>query len=131
MKNDSISSVARHDQLILQFGGAILEKVGTTNANYVSQRMRQLARLLLVLRARSHDKEDALGDYIDTSKFDALVEAVKELCEFDQESQLDIGIPSLALKLGHSIKRCAQVIKRSALRHILDENLTKRAKRIH
>ena len=46
MKNDSISFVARHDKVILQFGVAILEKVGRKNINYVSQRMRQLARLL-------------------------------------------------------------------------------------
>ena len=128
MKNDSISSVARHDEVILQFGAAILEKVGRKNANYVSQRMRQLARLLVILRARSHEKEAALKSYIDTSKFDDLIEAVKELCGFNQESRLDIGIPSLALKLGHSIKRCAQVVKCSALRS-KDENVIKKAKR--
>ena len=27
--------MARHDQVILQYGGAILEKVGKKNANYV------------------------------------------------------------------------------------------------
>ena len=41
---------------------------------------------------------------------------------------MDIGIPSLALKLGHSIKRCAQVVKCSALRS-KDENVINRAKR--
>jgi len=65
MKNDNISSVARHDQVILQFGAAILEKVGKKNANYVSQRMRQLARLLVILRARSHEEEATLESFID------------------------------------------------------------------
>jgi len=128
MKNDNISFVAKHDKVILQFGAAILEKVGRKNANYVSQRMRQLARLLMVLRARSHEEEAALQNYIDTAKFDELIEAVKELCGFDQESRLNVGIPSLALKLGHSIKRCAQVVKCSALRSE-DEIVIKRAKR--
>ena len=90
--------------------------------------MRQLARLLLKLRARGHEKEAALENFIDTSKFDDLIEAVKELCGFNQESRLDIGIPSLALKLGHSIKRCAQVVKCSALRS-KDEIGIKKAKR--
>ena len=128
MKSDNISTVARHDHVILQFGAAILEKVGKKNASYVSQRMRQLARLLIVLRARSHEKEATLESFIDTSKFDDLVDAVKELCGFNQESRLEIGIPSLALKLGHSIKRCAQVVKCSALRS-KDEKVIKSSKR--
>ena len=33
-----------------------------------------------------------------------------------KESLLDIDVPSLALKLEHSIKQCAQVLKSSALR---------------
>lgn len=60
--------------------------------------------------------------------FDALVDAVKELCKFNAESRLEIGIPSLALKLGHSLKRCAHVVKSSALRK-KDEVTIKRAKR--
>ena len=114
-KNDSISFMARQDKVILQFGAAILEKVGRKNTNCVSQRMCQLARLLLKLRARSQEKRAAFENFIDTSKFDNLIEAVKELRGFNQESRLDIGIPSLALKLGHSIKRCTQVVKCSAL----------------
>ena len=60
--------------------------------------------------------------------FDAVVDAVKDLCRFDAEAHLKIGIPSLALKLGHSLKRCAQVLKSSALRR-KDEETIKRAKR--
>ena len=127
MKNDSISSLVRHNEIISKFGAAILEKVGKKNSNYVSQRMRQLARLLTILRARGQEKEVGLESFIDTPKFDDLVEAVKELCSFNEESRLDIGIPSPALKLGHSIKRCAQVVKCSALRR-KDENVIKKAK---
>lgn len=119
-----------HDKVILQFGATILEKVGKPKANYMSQRMHQLARLLMKLREIGQEKEAeaAFEDYIDTSKFDVLVEAVKKLCEFDNKSRLDIGIPSLSLKLGHGIKRCAQVVKCSALQG-KDEGLIKRAKR--
>lgn len=56
MKIDSISFLARHDKVILQFGALILKKVERKDANYVPQRMRQLARLFLKLRARSHEK---------------------------------------------------------------------------
>ena len=128
MRNDTISSVARQDQLISNFGAAILEKVGIKNANFVSQRMRQLARLLQTLRVQSKRTDACLEEFIDTSMFDAVVDAVKVLCRFDAESRLGIGIPSLALKLGHNLKRCAQVLKSSALRR-KDEEAIKRAKR--
>ena len=127
MRNDTISCIARRDHLITNFGAAILEKVGIKNANYVSQRMRQLARLLQTLRLQSKSNDACLEEFIDTSMFDAVVNAVKDLCRFDAESRLEIGIPSLALKLkSHSLKRCAQVLKSSTLRR-KDEETIKRA----
>ena len=128
MKNDEISHIARKDNLIFKFGEINFEKVGQKNANYVLQRMRQLARLLKTLRGKSQNEDSRLEDYINTSKFDELVLAVKDLCGFDAETRLDIGIPSLALNLGHSLKRCAQVLRSSALRS-KDEVLIKQSKR--
>ena len=90
--------------------------------------MRQLARRLKMLRGKSQNEDSRVEDYIDISKFDELVLAVKDLCGFDAESRLDIGIPSLALNLGHSLKRCAQVLRSSALRS-KDEVLIKQSKR--
>ena len=84
-----------------------------------------------------------MQDFIDTSKFDKLIDAVKDLYGFNTESRLDIGIPSLALKLksrldirisslalklGHSLKRCAHVPRSSTLRS-KDEASIKQAKR--
>ena len=114
MNNDEISAIARKDTLIVNFGAAIFEKVGTKNINYVSQRMRQLARLLRTLRKENEAAN--FDDFIDTARFDELVAAVKDLCGFKEESRLEIDVPSLAIKLGHSIKQCAQVLKSSALR---------------
>ena len=85
MKSDNISSMARNDHAILQFGAAILEKIGKKNTNYVLQWMCQLARLLIIPQAISHEKEATLGSFIDASKFDDLVEVVKELCGFNEE----------------------------------------------
>ena len=76
--------------------------------------MRQLARLLQTLRKGNEAANFEI--IIDTARFDELVAAVKDPCGFKEESRLDIDVPSLALKLGHSIKQCAQVLKSSALR---------------
>ena len=70
-----------------------------------------------------------MQDFIDTSKFDELIDAVKDLYGFNTESRLDIGILSLALKLGHSLKWCAQVPRSSTLRS-KDEASIKQAKRL-
>ena len=89
-------------------------KKQTKNINYVSQRMRQLARLLQTSR-----KENEAANFdiiIDTARFDELVAAVKDPCGLKEESRLDIDVPSPALKLGNSIKQCAKVLKSSALR---------------
>lgn len=125
MKNDEISEIVRKNDLIVKFGAANYEKVGRKNANYVSQRMRQLARLMQILRSKSNS-EACLQDYMDTSKFDELVLGVKDLCQFQKEAE--IGIPSLALKLGHSLKRCVKVLKSTSLR-AKDEALIKETKR--
>ena len=114
MKNDEISAIARKDALIVNFCNAIFEKVGTKNINYVSQRMCQLARLLQTLR--KENEATTFDDFIDTAQFDELVAAVNDLCGFKEESRLDIDVPSVTLKLGHSIKQCVQVLKSSALR---------------
>ena len=80
------------------------------------------------LRLQSKRNDVSLEEFIDTSMFDTVVDAVKDLCRFDAESRLEIGIPSLALKLGHSLKRRAQVLKSSALQR-KDEETIKTAKR--
>ena len=79
MKKDPIAAVASQNALILKFGAVILEKVGPKNANYVSQRTRQLARLLAVLRKRGQKNEAVLEEFIDTSCFDKLVDATLRL----------------------------------------------------
>ena len=76
--------------------------------------MCQLARFLQTLRKENEAAN--FDDFIDTARFDELVAAVKDLCGFKEESRLEIDVPSLAIKLGHSIKQCAQVLKSSALR---------------
>jgi len=115
MRNDNISSTAKSDQLILKFGSRELEKVGIDQSQHVSQRMRQLARLLNTLRQVATPCL-CLSDYLDTTWFDHVVDAVKVLCNFNSEVREQVQIPSLALKLGHSIKKCAQIVKSEALR---------------
>ena len=49
-----------------------------------------------------------LADCLSPDKFDIAVKAVKELCGFAQVTD-KYKTPSLALKLGHSLKKCCTV----------------------
>ncbi|KAJ8048984.1 Breast cancer type 1 susceptibility protein-like [Holothuria leucospilota] len=84
--------------------------------NHISQRMRQLARLVLQLRQDTGNEDSQLRDYINPERFDVVVGAVKEVSKFDQAGTTKVGVPSMALKLGHSLKKCAAIVRGIGLR---------------
>jgi hypothetical protein len=63
MKNDDIAFIAKRDDLILMFGSVLLDKNGIRQKEYVSQRMRQLAQLLLQLNTKV---EGSLESFFET-----------------------------------------------------------------
>ena len=79
--------------------------------------MREIARLLKQLRETDRNLDAELSDFIKPEKFDTVVQAVKTLCSFhDNDGCQEVKIPSLALKLGHSLKKCLNIIRGQALR---------------
>ena len=117
MKSDKITIAARHDDLILKYGTHLAENVGGERLHEVSQGMRQLARLLLDLREKSSNESSNLEHFMKPEHFDLIIASVKSVCSFEQSGKTSaIGIPSLALKLGHSITKCAAILTGKALR---------------
>ena len=118
MQQDDITKVCQNDEVILTLGAAHLGKVGIEKSNNVSQRMRELSRLLIELRSLD-PKGKHLADFIKPSKFDIVVSAVKNVCFWrasDEKQPSSFGTPSLALKLGNSLRKCAAVIRGIAIR---------------
>ncbi|KAJ8048979.1 hypothetical protein HOLleu_01508 [Holothuria leucospilota] len=111
MIRDDISRVAKHDEVVLAFGESLNRKLGRRQANHISQRMRQLARLVLQLRKDNGNEDSQLRDYINPERFDVVVGAVKEVSRFDQADTTKVGVPSMALKLGHSLTNCAAIVR--------------------
>jgi hypothetical protein len=121
MKQDDISFRAKQDDLIMMFGSAIIEKNGERNAAYVSQRMRQLSRLLIQINKKV---DGDLKEFLNPAKFDIVIEAVRDVCSFYREEDRNkVAIPSLALKLGHNLRKCAQIYRGVGLRE-KDEQVT-------
>ena len=117
MKNDSIYKIVRQDGLLKEFGLMLIEKQGGKDAHFTSQKMRELARLVKGLMLVEGRENSQLSDFLKPEKFDTIVEAIKSITGFNEENgQLEVSIPSLALELGHSINKCASILKGQALR---------------
>lgn len=70
--------------------------------------MRQLGRLLIEVRKISPIKH--LNECFDPKNFDILLEAVRILCcKTEGDDRPSMESPSLALKLGHHLRKCAAI----------------------
>ncbi|GFS20770.1 hypothetical protein ElyMa_001579100 [Elysia marginata] len=108
MLMDDIGEVVRNDSLIMMFGSWLLHKYqAEKHLNlYVSSKMREVGRLLLELQSRTLKRD--LKYFLKPSFFHLLLECVLNITKSQRE---DKAVPPLALKLGHSLKKCAQIQK--------------------
>ncbi|XP_070178597.1 uncharacterized protein [Littorina saxatilis] len=115
MHSDGFTFVAKRDHLIVKFGEKLYQKHGHLQhrRQFMRQKIRELARFLLV--AREEDSTiTALQSCIRPDKFLVVISAVKKLCGYDSLTHVYEN-PSLALKIGHSLKKCATILRSQAL----------------
>ena len=116
MKSDKVTIIAeRNDDLICKYGSIIAERHGQDNLHLVSQGIRQLSRLLILLRT-NNSMGIHLKDFLKPEYFDHIVASVKTLCNFEESSAKSVRITFLALKLGHAISKCITIQRGKALR---------------
>ncbi|XP_060081304.1 uncharacterized protein LOC132560656 [Ylistrum balloti] len=114
MSVDNISLCARNDELIILFGEKLYKKHKALPHmhQYIRTKMRELSRFLL--KAREEDEDIVtLSDCIQANKFETCVKAVRSLCGVKCGTKADI--PSLALKIGFSLSKCANIRLSKAL----------------
>ena len=114
MNNDEVASVVRGERYILLLGQQMYNKSKTTSGRKenIRQKMRELARLLIT--ARSVTPLKTLRDFIMPCNFRYVINAVRSVAGYNEESNL-FGIGSLAVKLGHSLKKIANILECNAL----------------
>ncbi|XP_034748086.1 uncharacterized protein LOC117956880 isoform X2 [Etheostoma cragini] len=106
MKQDEIASAVQNDFLLIQLAQNLSEKHGNNPSEHIRQKLREMGRLLLALHEKSiFSFEDA----IKPENFSKVVEAVKDLAGFDEKTQI-YNKPSLAFKLGHSLKKIGTIV---------------------
>ena len=117
MHCDGIAKICRKDDMILRFGLSLHQKLGRRRSHDISQRMRQLARLMDKVNSDRAQRVH-LSECLSGRMFDCVVLATLSLCgSFDDPSGRPLfHNPSLGLKLGHSLVKCAEVKKGIAIR---------------
>lgn len=114
MNQDDISMVVRNERDILSLGESIYNarKPNERRNDYIRQKMREMARLLITARAITPLK--STEDLVMPSNFPHLIQAVRAVAGYEFETN-SYKIPSLALKLGHSLSKVAGIVQCSAI----------------
>lgn len=103
MRRDNVSIICKNDELILTLGQRLYSSLDkeSHNVQYISQKMREMGRLLQAIKADNPSVE-TLQECIQPCFFDKVVKAVRICAGYDTSTQ-KYSTPSLALKLGHSL----------------------------
>lgn len=114
---DDVSLCVKSDDLIIQYGNKMclrLRKEGDQQ-HHISNKTRELARLVLETR-RCCDEVSNLRDCLKPKNFGFVIEAATELAGWNEEDGC-MATPSIGIKLGHSLKKCAKLLKGEGIRN--------------
>ena len=114
MNQDEVSSVVRSETEILCIGESLFNsrKTFERRNDYIRQKMREMARLLITARAITHLK--STEDLVMPSNFPHVIQAVRSVAGYDEGGN-SYRIPSLALKLGDSLAKVAGIVQCNAI----------------
>lgn len=118
LRSDTIGTICKEDDLILNFGHFLFEKHGTSQLELIRQAMRQLAKLKKQL-IEVTEINKPLKNFLLPEHFDNIITATKLISgsSFDiVNKKQEFDTPSLALKIGHSIKKCISIERGQAIR---------------
>lgn len=104
MTDDEVGRAVKADATILKFGSELFEKYESNKVNHVSTKMREIGRVLVELRQRLNQPSLLIREAILELLFDNVIDATRSLCKL-KPGQKASSVPSLALKVGHSMKK--------------------------
>ena len=117
MKKDAVFRYITNDSLLLILGERLYDKkdVEENTANVVSSRLRELGRLIQVIREESKMQVKNMHQAMEPHNFTLLLKCIRKLAGFDEDTH-HFQKPSLALKLGHSLRKCSSIKASEALK---------------
>ena len=115
MKDDEVRQVIVKDDLLRKLGSDLLvnKGKGINQLSSIRSRLRALANLFLTVRKRleTGEKPKCFEELLQPRYFDAIVATVREMCGWqlgDADHPPKYRTPTLALKLGHGLKKAAE-----------------------
>lgn len=117
MADDEVAKTVKSDPTIMKLGKQMYQSYEHTKASHVSTKMREVGRCLLALRNRLGHRTLTMREVIlDVLMFDEVVKATKEVCKLQPGMKVK-SIPSLALKIGHSVKKIIAIVMNESIRN--------------
>ncbi|XP_034456683.1 uncharacterized protein LOC117770910 isoform X3 [Hippoglossus hippoglossus] len=118
LNNDEISSAVREDCYLLRLAQCLCFTNKTKKqSEYIRRKLREMGRVLLRLRKKSIS---CFEDAVKPENFSKVVEAVKELSGFREETQ-SCDRPTFAQKLGETLKKIGDISYAVALKEDADK----------
>ena len=113
---DKIGLCCKGDELIRKFGERLFLKHGhdVDQLAFIRNSLRELGRLLLKLRVTVGPLDADLRSLINPGSFQQVAATARDIAGFDNTSHT-YDTPSLAKKLGGSLKACAGILKKGCL----------------
>ena len=114
MLKDSVYRAAVNDEVIMKYAEKLTLKhfADQDKHEYVRAKIRELGRLLSVLKAENNIQ--SIADAIHPCRFQAVLKSVRRVTGFVHMTG-KYATPSLALKLGHALRKCATILKSKQL----------------
>ena len=114
MRHSPIRDIITKDRLLLLLGAKLLNNKGkdVNQVAAIRSRLTSLAKLLTCVRKRVGIAALKMEEALKPRYFDAVIASVRELCSWDigsEHGSPSFKVPSLALKLGHSLKKAAEL----------------------
>ncbi|XP_029942327.1 uncharacterized protein LOC115384133 isoform X2 [Salarias fasciatus] len=110
MHQDEVTSIVSKERCIMKLAEHLYTKHGHDKAKheYIRQKMREVGRL--IQQSQRMGKLKCIKDFFVPSNFNHVIEAVKAVAGFNEDTNT-YKTPSLALKLGHSLKKIADILE--------------------
>lgn len=117
MSKDEIGLIAQTDPLILEFGRRFLKgHMADKQRNYVSNKMRTLADLVVRLKKVDPILIKTLSDCVNPQNFDVLCDVVRKWSVYNEQSGV-CSKGSVPRRLSKSLKMCSQVLWSEAIKN--------------
>lgn len=115
MCSDDISFISQQDEIIKLVGRQLYAHHNNKKEALVSMKMRELGKLVKQVRQDTGNAELTLTDIIHPRFYDQIVASTRKLCKFKVSDKTG-STPSLAMKIGHGIKKAAAIIRNKGIR---------------